>query len=414
MTTIKEGTMRLAFAFSAGLAVLASMPAFAAEANWFTYGSREDRFALNLPSQPIVEEFVYTSEYGSPWRARRHEAYFDGFIHRMTVVDMSTAHSEQVSAGFEKRGAMVFAAANLRKTGEILLDTYDQVQVIPGHKLEILLPDGRMNLVEIHIYDDLLYIQESISPQDAIPAYDVQSSLELLNADLVVPRYDNAGFPGPIPVGSTAPYAARTFGGGATDYSNTDDRFAIAFSGTPSVESFTYESAQGPPWNARRYSAAANGHTYSVTVVDMTTSRLAPGVDAFRNAARPGSERSGALAYEAWKQRMAGTVEVDSYVERQVIPGIRIAAVREDGSTNRADIYEHNDYLYIVEDLAAPGAAKGIAFHDTLQLLDSDGNVPTYPDDVRTFPDFMEMTGDGTGAAGRDTGAIIRGEIGGP
>jgi len=406
--------MRLALILSAALTLLILNPLSAADDPWFTYVSREDRFALNLPAQPRVEEFTYVSEYGSPWRARRHTAEYEGFTHRMSVVDMSTAiltgQNDTVSPGFEKRGAMAFAAAQLRTTGEVVLDTYDQVQVIPGMKLEIILPDGRFNIVEIHIYDELLYIQESISPVDAIPGYDVQSSMELLNADLIVPRYQNTGFPGPVPVASSAAYAPRAANEGEMDFVSREDRFAVIFPAEPVVEGFTYESAQYSPWNARRYSVESDGHQYSLSVIDMTTSRLGPGVDAFRNTARPGSERSGALAFAAWNQRQAGDVEVDSYVERQAIPGQRIVVVLEDGRRNTAEIYEHHDYLYILEDIGGAGVSGGTDVHASLQLLDAEGNVPVYADEDRTFPDFMTMTGDGTGAAGRDLGALIRGE----
>ena len=295
--------MRLALIASAALVFLVSNLVAAADDPWFTYVSREDRFALNLPAQPRIEAFTYVSEYGSPWQARRHTAEYQGFTHRMSIVDMSTAiltgQSDSVSPGFEKRGAMAFAAAHLRTTGEVILDTYDQVQVIPGLKLEIVLPDGRLNLVEIHIYDELLYIQESISPADAIPGYDVQSSMELLNADLIVPRYQNTGFPGPVPVGSMSAYAPRAAAAGGIDYVSRDDRFSVMFPSEPMVEEFTYESAQYSPWNARRYHIGLDGHHYSLTVIDMTTSRLGPGVDAFRNTARPDSARSGALAFAA-------------------------------------------------------------------------------------------------------------------
>ena len=407
--------MRLALIISAALAFLISPPMFAAEDSWFTYVSREDRFALNLPGQPNIEEFTFVSEYGSPWQARRHTLEHEGYMHRMTVVDMSTtvltADSDAGSPGFEKRGAMAFAAASLRKTGEVILDTYDQVQVIPGLKLEITLPDGRLNLVELHIYDELLYIQESISPSDAIPAYDVQSSMELLNADLIVPRYQNTGFPGPVPVASLAQRVNAAPDGfeGWTVYANREDRFAVSFPGEPMVEEFTYESAQYSPWNARRYTAERDGHQYGMTVIDMTTSRLGPGVDAFRNTARPGSERSGALAFAAWNLREAGEVEVDRYVERQVIPGHRVEIVLADGRRNAAEIYEHNDFLYILEHNYPNDAASSFDIHASLQLLDANGSVPHYSDDNTTFPDFMTMTGDGTGAAGRDLGALIRG-----
>jgi hypothetical protein len=388
----------------------------AAEDPWFTYVSREDRFALNLEGQPQVEEFTYVSEYGSPWKARRHTLEYEGYLHRMTVVDMSTTilteDSDSGSPGFEKRGAMAFAASQLRKTGEVILDTYDQVQVIPGLKLEIMLPDGRLNLVELHIYDELLYIQESISPLDAIPAYDVQSSLELLNADLIVPRYENTGFPGPVPVAALAQHAGAAPAEleGWRAYLNREDRFSVIFPDEPVVEEFIYESAQYSPWNARRYTVEHDGHQYSMTVIDMTTSRLGPGVDAFRNTARPGSERSGALAFAAWNLRKMGAVAVDRYTERQVIPGQRLEIALPDGRRIAAEIYEHNDFLYILEHDYPNDAAIGFDVHASLQLLDANGNVPHYLDDNRTFPDFMTMTGDGTGASGRDLGALIRGE----
>lgn len=408
--------MRLALTITAALAFLISLPIFAADDPWFTYVSREDRFALNLQGQPNVEDFTFVSEFGSPWPARRHTLEYEGYVHRMSVVDMSTsvltADSDVGSPGFEKRGAMAFAAADLRKTGEVILDTYDQVQVIPGLKLEIVLPDGRLNLVELHIYDELLYIQESISPRDAIPGYDVQSSMELLNADLIVPRYQNTGFPGPVPVAAVAQHVnvVPAEAEGWLAFMSDEDRFVVTFPGEPMVEEFTYESAQYSPWNARRYSVEHDGQQYSMTVIDMTTSRLGPGVDAFRNTARPGSERSGALAFAAWNLRKSGEVEVDRYVERQVIPGQRVEVVLPDGRRNAAEIYEHNDYLYILEHSYPNDAALDFDVHASLQLLDSNGNVPHYVDDDRTFPDFMTMTGDGTGASGRDLGALIRGE----
>ena len=66
--------MRLVLILSAALTLLITTPLAAADDPWFTYVSREDRFALNLPPQPRIEEYTFVSEYGSPWRARRHTA----------------------------------------------------------------------------------------------------------------------------------------------------------------------------------------------------------------------------------------------------------------------------------------------------------------------------------------------------
>ena len=181
---------------------LIAVPALAADVGNIAYVSKQDRFALNFAAPPKVEDFIYKSHYGSPWKARRYTSEKDGYRSIMTVVDMSTtvltaandAFRNAGRPGTEKRSAMAFAAADLRKTGKVVLDTYDELQVIPGHKLEIELPDGRMNLVEIHPHQTFLYILEVISPKGEIPGYDVQSSLELLDAEGMVVRYVDDGY----------------------------------------------------------------------------------------------------------------------------------------------------------------------------------------------------------------------------
>jgi len=390
-------------------------PTYAAEDNWFTYGDADDRFAINLPGQPTVEESTYTSEFGSSWPARVHTLHHNGYIYRMTAANMTPSvlaeEGDGPSPGFEKRGAMAYAATTLRGTGEVILDTYDQLQVIPGHKLEVVLPDGSLNLVALHTHHEMLYILECISPQDALPGYEVQSSLELLNADTIVPRYENEPFPSFIPVVETQVRPPIAVGGsGWVEHVSPDDRFAAAFPAAPSVEAFTYTSAQYSPWSARRYSAADGDHQYTLTVVDMSTSRLVEGVDAFRNTARPGSERAGAPSFAAANFRMAGDVTVDRYIERQAIPGHRVEAALPDGRRSIAEIFEHHHLLYIVEHILPAGAEAGFDIHASLQLLDEGGSMPFYLDGNRTFPDYITMTGDGTNAAGRDLGAILRGE----
>jgi hypothetical protein len=407
-------------------AIFIGTPAFAADDPWITYTSREDRFSLNLPGQPRVEEFVYTSEYNSPWKARRYTVEHEGYVHRMTVVDMSTTVLTNAidqfrnvgRPGNEKRGAMAFEATKLRATGKVLMDTYDQLQVIPGHKLEIELPDGRQNIVALHTHHHLLYIQESISPKGAVPGYDVQSSMELHDAMGGTPRYEDDGFPGNIPraaAGAGAGAAGRNIVQEAAGrdwvpmadnapwgtYVARQDRFVLNLPARPRVEEFTYMSAAGSPWKARRYISEHQGYRYVMTVVDTSTSRLAPGVDAFRNTARPGSERAGALAHAAFNLRKTGKVTADSYEELQVIPGHKLDIELPDGRVNLVEIHQHYDFLYILECISPKDAVPGYDVQSSLELLDGEGNVPRYQDNDRTFPAFVTMTGDGAAAAGR-------------
>jgi hypothetical protein len=416
--TAKEDLMRFALILSAVLALLFSGPGFAADADpWFTYTNPQDRFSLNLPAQPNVEAFTYTSEYRSPWKARRYTVDYQGFTYRMTAVDMSNSvlpPNGAVRPGFERRGAIFFAAAQLRRTGKLTLDTYDQLQVIPGLKLEIVLADGRTNIVELHTHYHMLYILEVISPKDEVPGYDVQSSLELIGPRGDVPRYVDDGFPGTLPVASAAPPAAGAPPAGWTAYANRQDRFAVYLPGQPKLEAFTYMSAAGSPWKSRRYTAERDGRQYTMTVIDTSTTILTPDNDAYRNTARPGSEKAGAMAYAAWNLRKTGTVTVDSYAERQVIPGQKLEITLPDGRRNKAEIFQHFDFVYILEEVSPRNAAAAYDVHSSLAMLDANGNVPRYRDNNLSFPEFAPQpapaargggAGGGRGAAGGGRGA---------
>lgn len=186
----------------------------AGDAGAAAFVSREDRFAVNFPTPPKVEEFTYLSEYKSPWKARRYISEQNGYRYVMTVVDMSTTALTRDRDQFrnvgrpgnERRGAVAFAANSLRNTGKVRLEGYEELQVIPGYKLEIVLPDGRENLVEIHAHGKFLYILECISPPGEVPGYDVQSSLELLDENGMVVRYVDNGYSYPDrPVQSRTP-----------------------------------------------------------------------------------------------------------------------------------------------------------------------------------------------------------------
>jgi len=196
------------------LAISFASPAFAADQpEWIEYVNREDRFSVNLPGLPKIEEITYVSEYGSNWKAHRYTSQHDGYTYRLTVADMSTSSLTRDNEKFrnvgrpgnERRGAMAYAATQFRATGKVTFDGYEELQVIPGHKLEIVLKDGRRNIVEIHVYDKRLFILECISPKGQVPGYDVQSSLALLDPQGVAQRYVDGdySFPDHIPLANS-------------------------------------------------------------------------------------------------------------------------------------------------------------------------------------------------------------------
>jgi hypothetical protein len=123
---------------------------------------------------------------------------------------------------------------------------------------------------------------------------------------------------------------------------------------------------------------------------------------------RPGSEKAGAIAYEAWKLRKTGMVTVDSYAERQAIPGMKLEIALPDGRRNNAEIFQHFDFVYILESVSPRNAAAGYDMQSSLALLDANGNVPRYRDNNLSFPEAAPQpapAGGGGGAAGGGRGA---------
>ena len=87
----------------------------------------------------------------------------------MTVVDLTTTDREPSRQGIEIRGTIQFAATTLRRTGTVTLDTYHELEGVPGQMLQITLPDGRRNYAAIYLHRRRLYILEAILPGNSVP-----------------------------------------------------------------------------------------------------------------------------------------------------------------------------------------------------------------------------------------------------
>jgi hypothetical protein len=161
---------------------------------WIEYVNTDDFFSVNFPGEPWVEEFIYVSEFKSPLPSRRYIAEDAIGRYQMTVIDMHTTVRPPGRQGLELRGAMAYAATELRQTGEVTYDAYGEIQVIPGHQLQITLPDGRRNFVQIHYHDYRLYIAEAIVAGNMPPPAHFQASVSIVNGQGHQIRYTGEGF----------------------------------------------------------------------------------------------------------------------------------------------------------------------------------------------------------------------------
>jgi hypothetical protein len=95
-STIQGHTMRLDRLASAAIVMLFVLPVLAQE--WTEFTSRVDRFTVNLPGEPKVQEITWPSEYGAMFPGRVY-AYAQGpNRYSVTVIDYTDAeriHAER-------------------------------------------------------------------------------------------------------------------------------------------------------------------------------------------------------------------------------------------------------------------------------------------------------------------------------
>jgi len=170
--------------------------------NWFEYENLEDLFSVNFPAEPGLTEAPYISEYDSPFVARKYSATDRSTEYFVTVVNMENSARPPGRRGTEWRGAIGFHATKLRQTGEVTFDAYGEINVVPGHQLQITLPDGRRNFANLHFHGHRLYVIEAISPPDLPPPALFQASFAVVDEDGNSLRYldDDYSFPDRIPL----------------------------------------------------------------------------------------------------------------------------------------------------------------------------------------------------------------------
>ncbi len=176
-------------------AILVAQPA--AAQGWFVYRSIEDRFSVNLPAEPTVEDFEYLSEFDAIFPGRRHTVELGDSHYSVTTVDFTD--SERIHAEMEKteaasgsnvwlndqRASVAKAAREFRQRGgEVTYDAWSHLDLVEGHQLQITNPDSSRTFVGIYLHGHArkLHILEATVPPGAPPPGQFQQSLSFLNA----------------------------------------------------------------------------------------------------------------------------------------------------------------------------------------------------------------------------------------
>ena len=130
------------------LSMILCFPGLCVGQEWARYINQTDRFTVNFPGEPVVEEFGYLSEYGVVFPARTYTVDDPPRSYSITVVDHSETerlHKERsAQTGIEVYaqewisdvlGSIAYTAWNIRqRSHEITYDAFHTVDRI-AHEL---------------------------------------------------------------------------------------------------------------------------------------------------------------------------------------------------------------------------------------------------------------------------------------
>ena len=204
--------MRLMSLFCAAATLWSSTPAAGEE--WIEFASTADRFTLNFPGQPQIEDTTYTSEFGAVLPARVYQANNGPSRYSMTVVDyrplerLLTEKSEACPPGAETcsgtlatsgrgqwktdlRGAIVHAAWQfMQRDVKVTHYMWSFVDLVEGHRLQLTSNlDQSRTFASVHMHENKLYILEATAPRGLRGQEQFQQSLGWLDENGIGLRY---------------------------------------------------------------------------------------------------------------------------------------------------------------------------------------------------------------------------------
>jgi len=176
------------------IAVFLSTPAVAQE--WTEITNRMDRFTVNMPGQPKVQEITWPSEYGAVFPGRVYSVEQGQNRYSITVIDYTDAErihadrpnkTEAETGGIywqvDVQASIAYAATKFRQRPgvKVTYDAYHYIDLVSGHQLQLTNPDQTRTFVGIYLHESRLYILEATVPPRAPAPGLFQQSLGFLD-----------------------------------------------------------------------------------------------------------------------------------------------------------------------------------------------------------------------------------------
>lgn len=175
------------------LFILLTVPSAAFAQDWINYFDYEERFSVNLPGEPAIEDTMVVSLRDATYPAKIYRADDGVSSYMVKVVD----YTEAGTLG-EVRGSIAWEAWHYRMAveeagGKITYDGYAVIDGVQGHQLQITNADMSRTFIEIHLLLGRLYVLEATTPAGYPLPMLFQASLQMLDENGERLRFDTDG-----------------------------------------------------------------------------------------------------------------------------------------------------------------------------------------------------------------------------
>ena len=168
-----------------------------------TYTSTQDSFSIHVPCTFQIRDIEWLSEYENKLPGRVYSCNRGQEHYEMTVInytDILKIHAERTHTDAADQGptnayaridlhaSIDYAATKIRQeayaaNAKIGFDAWHYIDLIPGHQVQYVKPNGERTFTGIYLHEYRLYIMKATVPGNYPPPGLFQQSLSVLRPD---------------------------------------------------------------------------------------------------------------------------------------------------------------------------------------------------------------------------------------
>ena len=146
------------------------------------YVNKEDMFSVSVPCKFTKTDIVWATEYDSKVPGHVYSCKDGNTEYEMSVINYTDIekiraaqdHTDAAQGGqyakIDLYASIDYASTKMRnEAAKVTYDAFHYMNLIPGHELQYLLPDGRKVYGAAYLHEYRLYIMKATVPAKGIP-----------------------------------------------------------------------------------------------------------------------------------------------------------------------------------------------------------------------------------------------------